>query len=297
MKWKEVTVEINSEAAEAVSNTMNEFGSGGVVITNTINNRLKIIAYFYNNEEFSVLMEKLEQRINRLADYLNIGKVLISIKDTYYEDWATSWHKYFKPLEIGQKFIISPSWETDIDSERMIIKIDPGMAFGIGSHETTRMCIELLEKYLLVNDKIDKSSRSINRMLDIGTGTGILAIAAAYLGVNDIIGVDIDPAAVSAARENTLINHVQNRIRIVKGDMTRDISGIFSIITANLLPDLIMDLLPSIPPLMDGQSKLILSGIVREKRDMVLGFFSKLSLTLIDEKKMNEWVSLVAVKE
>lgn len=298
MNWKEVTVEINSEAAEAVSYIMNEYGCGGVVVTDTIDNRIKIIAYYYDDEDFPVIINEVKQRINKLLNYnIDTGKVLISIENTHYEDWATSWHKYFRPLEIGKKFIISPSWEDSINSDRRLIKIDPGMAFGIGSHETTRMCIELLEKFLPVNGDIVNVNEDIDTMLDIGTGTGILAIAAAYLGISDIIGVDIDPAAVSAARENISINKVEDRIRIIKGDMTKDISGIFSIITANLLPDLIMCLLPSIPPLMNDQSKLILSGITRDKRDMIFELFSQLRLKLIDEKEMNEWVSLAAVKE
>ncbi len=290
MSWKEVIVEINNEVAEAVANIMNELGSGGV-ITNTTENRVTLTAYYYSDEDFPELLNELKGRINKLSDFsLDIGEFFISINDKHHQDWATSWHKYFKPLDIGKKFIVCPSWETVEESNRQIIKIDPGMAFGIGGHETTQMCVELLEKYIVdVNEQ--------NTMLDIGTGTGILAIVAAYLGINDILGIDLDPAAVSTARENIAINQVEDNVRIIKGDMTKDINGTFSIITANLLPNLIMRLLPSIPSLMSDKTKLILSGIIPEKRDLIVDTFGELGLKLIDEEKMNDWLSLVAIKE
>ncbi len=290
MSWKEVIVEINNEAAEAVANIMNELGSGGV-ITNTNENRVTITAYYYNDEEFPNLLKELKAKINKLSDFnLDIGQLIISLNDKRHEDWATSWHKYFKPLDIGKNFIVCPSWETVGESDRQIIKIDPGMAFGVGGHETTQMCVRLLEKHIAnVNEQ--------NTMLDIGTGTGILAIVAAYMGVADILGIDLDPAAVSAARENISINQVEDNVKIIKGDMTKDINDTFSIITANLLPNLIMRLLPSVPPLMDDKTKLILSGIIPEKRDLIVDKFGQLGLKLIDEDRMNDWLSMVVIKE
>lgn len=292
MNWKEVSVEINSQAAEAVANIMNELGSGGVVIAN-FNDRIKISGYYYNDAKFTELIDKLKIKINKLSTYnLDTGKIFLSVSDKRNEDWATAWHEYFKPLEIGKSFIISPSWENIKDTRRKIIKIDPGMAFGIGGHETTQMCIELLERYI-VNKTKQKT------MLDIGTGTGILSIVGAYLGIDNIIGIDIDPAAVEAARRNIKINQVEDKVKIQKGDMIRDMDmdGKYSLITANLLPNLIMSLLPSLPPLMKKNSKLILSGIITDKRDSIVNGLKELNLKLIEEKSMNEWVSLVVVQE
>ncbi|MFP4660696.1 MAG: 50S ribosomal protein L11 methyltransferase [Halanaerobiales bacterium] len=328
MEWKEVNIEINSLIAEAVSNILIELGSGGVVIEE-IEDRVKITAYYCDDDEFPKLLEDLNNRINNLSDDdLVLGEVNISINDSCNEDWATSWHEYFKPLEIGRKFLVLPSWEEVNEDKRKIIRIDPGMAFGIGGHETTRMCVRLLEKYIdyfydlnkdttnsyNVIDSNDRASiislekgnnssssneekEKPDNMLDIGTGTGILAIAAAYLGVKNILGIDIDPAAVRAARENIRINKVEDNVRIIKGDMTQDINGTYAIITANLLPDLIMNLLPSVPLLMDNTSILILSGIIKEKREMIINSMNKLDLELLDEDSMGEWVSLVAVKK
>ncbi|MFP4015440.1 MAG: 50S ribosomal protein L11 methyltransferase [Halanaerobiales bacterium] len=340
MEWKEVSVEINFQAAEVLSNIMNELGSGGVVNEEKAD-RVKVTAYYYDDGDFPGLLEELKNRIDNLSDYnLDIGEVEVSVNDRCNEDWSTSWHQYFKPLEIGEGFLISPSWEEVCEDKRKIIKIDPGMAFGIGGHETTQMCVRLLEKYMdyfyALNKNtsnsyniVDSNARRVNKslqdsmnyndrdntyhekdyssgdidntkpdnMLDIGTGTGILAIAAAYLGVRDITGIDIDPAAVEAARENIKINQVEDNIKIIKGDMTENIAGTYSIITANLLPDLIVNLLPSVPPLMDNTSILILSGIIMEKRYMIIDSLNRVDLDLFDEDRMGEWVSLVAVKK
>lgn len=324
MNWKEVSVEVANQAAPAVSNIMNELGSGGVV-TEERDEQVIITAYYYNDKDFPKLLEELKQRIYNLSDYnIEIGEVKISISDKQNEDWATSWHQYFKPLEIGENFLVTPSWEDVKEDKRQIIKIDPGMAFGIGGHETTQMCVKLLEKYIdylnnlkrdtsngnniseineLRNSKYsqernqDSEDTKTTNMLDIGTGTGILAVAAAYLGVSDIIGIDIDPAAVSAAKENIRINEVHDKIRIIKGDMAKDIDGTYSIITANLLPDLIMNLLPSVPPLMDNNSLLILSGIIQQKKELIINSLNQVDMKVIDEDKMGEWVSLVAVKK
>lgn len=290
MNWKELSIEIDNQALEAVSNIMHELGSGGVVIENN-GNRARVTGYYYNDEGFPSLLERIKYRINKLTDYdLDPGELIFTIQERKNEEWATNWHKYFKPMKIGKNFIITPSWESIVDEERIIIRIDPGMAFGIGSHETTRMCIELLE------EQIDKNLQGKN-MLDIGAGTGILSIAAAYLGLDNILGIDIDPAAVEAARDNIRINQVTDRVKILKGDMTKDIRGKFSIITANLLPDLIMLLLPSLPSFMKEDTKVILSGIIMDKREFIIDRIHDLGLGIIAEKVLNEWVSFVVSRE
>ncbi|MEJ6951131.1 50S ribosomal protein L11 methyltransferase [Natronospora cellulosivora (SeqCode)] len=289
MNWKEVVLKVNQEAVEAIANILNELGAGGVVI-DTEGNKEILKAYYYNDADFPLLMDKLKNKVNKLYEYDLLKEASFTINETRHEDWANNWHDYFKAIKIGEKFIISPSWEKNVESDRMLIEIDPGMAFGVGSHETTQMCIQFLEEY------IQDSKYDIRNMLDIGTGTGILAIAAAYLGLNEILGIDIDPAAVNAAKENIKINAVENKIIIKKGDLSQDITGVYSIITANLLPNLIIELLPSIPALMDNNSILILSGIIREKKDIILEKMKSLNLTAIDEKVMNDWLSLVVVK-
>lgn len=287
MNWREVTVRVNREAGEAVANILQELGAGGVVLKED-GDRIGLTAYYYDNREFAKLLSRIKKRTDNLKNYgLKTGEVELSTVLTRDQDWATSWHRFFKPLTIGERFIICPSWEVCNKGERIIIKIDPGMAFGVGSHETSQMSIELLEKYI---------NSDITSMLDIGTGTGILSIVAAKLGVREVLGVDIDPAAVAAARENVRLNQVGERVKILKGDLSRDVSGNYSLIVANLLPDLIQRLLPSIPELMAESGLLVLSGIIQDKKELIISQLAELKLAVIDEVNLNEWVSLVARK-
>jgi ribosomal protein L11 methyltransferase len=289
MNWKELSIEIGAESFEAVANILNELGSNGVVFEEC-GDRVKITAYYNNDENFPGLLEILKKRINDLPAYaLNAGETLITVQERKDEDWTSNWHKFFKPLEIGEKFIIAPSWESLADEEKKIIRIDPGMAFGIGSHESTRLCIELMEKHL-------GAGWEEKRMLDIGTGTGILAIVAAYLGIKDITAVDIDPLAVEAARENIRINQVEGQVEVLQGDMTKNLNGKFSIITANLIHDLIIKLLPTLAPFLEEDPIIILSGIIMKKRDLVLEKAYELGYKLIDEQVLNDWVALVIGK-
>ena len=290
MNWKEVIVKINNQGTEAVASIMNELGSNGVVY-NEVDNRSIISAYYPNDKTFPELIKELRNRVHDLVNFsLDTGNILIIVEDLDNEDWATNWQQYFRPLKIGREFIVCPGWEIVEESKRIIIRIDPGMAFGVGSHESTSLCLEFLEEY------IDPENRP-ETMLDIGTGTGILAIAAALLGVDKIIGIDIDPHAVEAAKKNIRLNSVEDKIQIQKGDMTEDLGGKFSIITANLLPDLILKLLPSVPPLMSADTYFILSGIILNKRDIIINKLKDLNLKVIDEKLLNDWVSLIAVRE
>ena len=290
MNWKEVNVEVDKESFEAVANIMNELGSNGLVFDES-ENRVKLTAYYNDDENFPLLLETLKKRIHELTDYaLNAGETVIIVQERKDEDWTTNWHKFFKPLEIGEKFIIAPSWENPEEKERKIIRIDPGMAFGIGSHETTRLCIEQMEKHIGGN-------LQGKRMLDIGTGTGILAIAAAHLGIEDIVAVDIDPVAVEAARENIRINQVGDKVEVLQGDMTENVRGSFSIITANLIHNLVIKLLPSLPPFLEEDAITILSGIIMKKRDLVLSKIYELGFELIDEQVLNDWVAFVVKRK
>lgn len=290
MNWKEVIVEINNQAVEAVSSIMNELGSNGVLL-NEQDKRSRISAYYPDDNKFFQLITELKERVNALAGFdLDTGNILIEVKDLENEDWASSWQEHFKPLKIGRKFLVCPAWETIEEPGRIIIRIDPGMAFGVGSHESTRLCLEFLEEYIDPDD-------SPETMLDIGTGTGILAIAAALLGVDKISAIDIDPYAVEASKNNIRLNSVEDKIKVIKGDMTKDLSGKFSIITANLLPDLIIKLLPAVPSLMSDHTYFIISGIILDKRDIIINKLKDFNLKPIDEKILNDWVGLLAVRE
>lgn len=287
MEWQELTIEINYEAGEAVAGLLEDAGAQGVIMEE-IDNRQRVIAYF-QEEQMEKIKNNTLPRIKTLAKYgLDTGKVIVEIKTRDDEDWSTSWQKFFHPVEAGHRFLITPSWEQVLETDRKVIKIDPGMAFGVGSHETTRICIDLLEKYI---------NNSTIKMLDIGTGTGILSIVAAMLGVKEILAIDIDPAAVKSARENIIINKVSEQIQVKAGDLTVGVSVAYPFITANLLPDIILRLLPSIPPLLTEGGLIVLSGIIREKTDLIIKELAGYNLEVIDNTIMGEWVGLVARKD
>lgn len=287
MDWRELSVEVNNEAVEAVAALLQEKATQGVVI-NENGDRVKVTAYFHDNENFATLFKELKSNIEKLNDFgLQTVEISFSVNITHDEDWSTSWHRFFKPVEAGERFLICPDWEQCNSRKREVIYINPGRAFGIGSHETTRICIALLEKYI---------SDDVVNLLDIGTGTGILAIISARLGVKEIMAVDIDPAAVDAARENVEKNGVKERVTVRHGDLAKDVQGKYSLIVANLLPDLIINLLPVIPDLMEENTRLILSGIIREKKETVLSHLHKLNLELLDEIELGEWLGLVVGK-
>lgn len=288
MDWRKVDLKINQMASEAAINVMEELGSQGVIVNNDEKGRFEITAYYPDNKVFPGLLTKLKEKIYDLNKYgLDTGKIEIDVELTNDEDWSKSWHKFFKPTPVGKKFLICPSWEKCLDPDRYKVQIDPGMAFGVGTHETTQMCVILLEKYI---------NNSTSKMLDIGTGTGILAIIAAKLGVKEITGVDIDPAAVAAAKENIRLNGVGDRIEIIKGDLSKDISGSYSLIVANLLPNLIKRLLPSIPDLLMDNGTLILSGIIKNKRKEIIDILKNYNFFLVEEICQKEWLSFVVRK-
>lgn len=292
MDWKELTVNINMEAGEALANILEEMGASGLVISEQ-KDRISLTAYYPDDESFNKVLSRIREKANNLQTFgLKTGKIQISVKETKESDWATSWHKFFKPLKLGDSFLISPSWENCSGDDRIVIEIDPGMAFGIGSHETTQLSLEMMEEYLKgLKDDIDKVN-----ILDIGTGTGILSIAAARMGFIHIVGIDIDQAAVNTARTNCRLNNVNDQVKIVKGDLAVDVVGKYTVIMANLLPDLIERLLPDIPPLLKDNGILILSGITGDKKDKIVSLLHNHGLQAVKEKFLNEWVGLAVRK-
>ena len=177
-----------------------------------------------------------------------------------YEDWADNWKKYFKPTPIGQRLMIRPAWEPKQDTNRTELVLEPGLAFGTGTHETTRLCLELLDKYI----------KGGETLLDVGCGSGILAIAALLLNAKEAIGVDIDPLAVKTANENAVANGVNDRFEGVCGDLTEKINGKFQVVCANIVADIIMMLNETITDFMEKDCLYLMSGIIDTREEDVL---------------------------
>lgn len=208
----------------------------------------------------------------------------IDTKGCEEEDWLNNWRNYFHPTPIGEKLLIRPTWRENYDAgDRIVLNIDPGLAFGTGSHETTRLCLETLERYIHGGEK----------MLDVGCGSGILAIAGLLLGAKEALGVDIDEMAVKTAKENAKMNGVDDRFEVVCGNLTDKVSGKYDVIAANIVADAIIMLSSGVKNFMDENTVYIMSGIIDTRRDDVVNAI-KDDFEIIEEITDNGWVCLVA---
>lgn len=200
------------------------------------------------------------------------------------DDWLNNWRKYFKPTEVGEKLLICPSWhELDDTNGRVVLDIDPGLAFGTGKHETTRLCLSTLEKYVTQGCTV----------LDVGCGSGILGIASLLLGAGSAFGVDIDPLAVRTAKDNAKINKVEDKFSVVCGDLTQKVEGKYDIIVANIVADAIIFLSKGVREFMSEDTVYIMSGIIDMRIDDVRQAL-KDDFTIIEEVLDNGWYCLVA---
>ena len=201
------------------------------------------------------------------------------------EDWQNAWKKYYHAMDIGQRLAIVPGWET-YDTDRIVITMDPGMAFGTGTHETTNLCLEALDEFV----------KGGERLLDIGTGSGILAIAALLLGAKSAEGVDIDPMCVRTAGENARLNGVQEQFQVLVGDLSDQAEGQYDIITANIVAAAILSLAPDLPSLMGPDTLFIASGIIDQKKDEVIAGLQKVGLQVVDVREKRGWECILARK-
>jgi len=282
--WFQISVSVTLEIKDAVANYLFELGSCGC---QELEN--EIFAFFPNQASKSEIQEKL-------AAYLDNLEVLgFKLSDTQFEiaeiadqDWNSEWKKSFKPIRISEKFIVKPTWEElDMSSDIFIIEMDPKQAFGTGHHATTQIMVQFLERYLT----------SPKRVLDVGTGTGILAIAAHKLNAGDIVAIDVDPVAVEAARENCQINSATSDLLLFTGEVNALSASPFDLVLANLNKLVILRSLKLFNNLLNQAGHLILSGILVEESDEMKKALLKLSdLELVEEIIKEEWIGFVLKK-
>ena len=211
------------------------------------------------------------------------GRLELEMKDVDEEDWSNAWKKYYHPVQVGEHLVVCPSWEAyDRQPDDVVLTLNPGMAFGTGTHDTTRLCMELLEKYITPLDTV----------LDVGCGSGILAITAALLGANKIIGCDIDEVAVKVAGENAALNGVQDRISFHQGDLTSQVEGSFQIICANIVADVIIRLSEDAGSYLAKDGIFITSGIIDTREQDVLNALEQNGFQVIERRTSGGWVAL-----
>ncbi len=310
MKWIEVTIKTTTEAVEAITNILDDLRTGGVMIEDpkdfffqkkneldwdyveeeVFNKRNSegVLIKTYISEERNVmeLVETIKQKVSALTGFgIDIGEGSVSLGQVNEEDWANEWKKYYKPTKIGEKLVVKPTWEDyEVQDGDLVIELDPGMAFGTGTHETTTMCMRELEKYV----------REDSKVFDIGCGSGILAIAAAKLGAKDVIAVDLDEVAVKVAAENVAHNNVEDSVKVLHGNLIDVVDDKADVVVANIIADIIKILAKDVHSCMKEDAVFISSGIIHAKVDEVKESLIENGFEIVEVKTLGEWNAIVA---
>lgn len=311
MKWIEVIVKTSMENEDYVSNILYEAGAEGLAIEDPNDilelsksqegwalvdsslikgelDEINIKAYFPESKDLEDIKRFIEDNIKKSPSTTEdgiYGEIIFNeIND---DDWAESWKKYYKPQRIGDNIVIKPSWESyEEKPSDLIIELDPGMAFGTGTHETTIMCTEALEDLIKPGDTV----------YDIGCGSGILSIVAAKLGATKVVGVDLDPTCVEVSNENIKINNVENKVEILQGNLLDVVEDKVHIIVSNIFAEIIVKMTGELKNYLFDDGIFIASGIILEKIDLVKDSLIENGLDILEVKTLGEWACIIAKK-
>src|SRR5215207_6859309 len=306
MNWLEVSLIVNGELAEAVADVLARFAYSGVMMeqgvkytddedAGTPTGPITVRAYLEVDDQLEETRQKLEESLY----YLGMIQPLpaASYKEIADQNWMEAWKQHYNPILIGKSLVIVPAWMESPEPDRIAIKIDPGMAFGTGTHPTTQLCLELMEK-VMVDIRDSKNENIEIQVIDVGCGSGILSIAAIKLGAAKALGVDIDPGSIVNARENANTNHVGNELILDIGSVQEILDGKFafskaSLVVANILAPVIIRLFGAgLPVLMKENGVIVLSGILQEQAPSVIKAGQAKGLKMIERRQMGDWVAL-----
>lgn len=302
-------IHTTNEAIEPVSNILHEAGASGVVIEDPydlIKERVDqfgeiyqlnaddypeegviIKAYLPVNSFLGETVEEIKQSINNLALFnIDIGNNHVTISEVNEEEWATAWKKYYNPVKISEKFTIVPTWEQyePVSSDELIIELDPGMAFGTGTHPTTVMCIQALERTVKKYDTV----------IDVGTGSGVLSIAAALLGAKKVTALDLDEVAVQSAKLNVKLNKVHDIVDVSKNDLLHGMNGQVDVVVSNILAEVIMSFTDDVAKAVKPNGYFIASGIIQQKKNQVKDAIIASGFTIEETIVMEDWIAFIA---
>ena len=309
MQWIEAIVHTTTEGSDLVSDLLVRNGALGTQVldrldvsaikheinaeeliddqlVNSMPNDVLVKGWFANEDQVKLdtLNTQLED-LRKNSDQVDLGVLNAEVSAVSDDDWTESWKRYYKPFRVGKRLVIKPSWESYKTQEGdLVIEIDPGMAFGTGTHETTNMCLLMLEEYL----------KPGMRVMDIGTGSGILAIAAAKLGASEVLAVDIDADAVKVALGNILRNNVGETVHAEKGDMVRGAAIMCELVVANIVAGAIGMLAEPVKRYLQIGGHILCSGILKEREQDAVDSLTKAGYEIISMLKQGEWVALCA---
>lgn len=320
MNWHEITLYTTEEAAEVIAHHFHEQGAGGVSIeeSGTLNKKRDtslgqwyeaplndipegqavVKGYFSEHTEIDVVLAALKKAFDELPSFgFETGRGDWEVKQVQEEDWATAWKQYYKPVKISSQLVIKPTWESyEATEDELVIEMDPGMAFGTGTHATTALCLRTLEQVIKAGD----------RVIDVGTGSGILAIAAVKLGASHVLALDLDPVAVSSARDNVRLNELQSQIEVRQSDLlqawkdaeqnaTNDAT--VQVVVANILAEIILTFIEDVYRVLEPGGIYVASGIIVQKEQQVREAMLNAGFEIIDRNEEQEWVALVCKKQ
>lgn len=317
MKWNKITIDTTVEATDMISYELNEMGIEGIEVEDHVplteeerkkmyvdllpdeiapnDGTAKISCYIEPDKDMEALSAQIRDMLNDIGNYMDIGAGTLTFGETADKDWINNWKQFFKPFRLDDTIIIKPTWETLSEQKDgdIVVEIDPGTAFGTGSHETTRLCISQIKKHLKKGDTL----------LDLGCGSGILSIIALKLGAGQVVGTDIDPNAIIATNENLMVNHIpEGEMLAYEGNLLEDEElcqrvgeGRYDIVVANILADVIIPLSSIARRFMKKGGYFITSGIINTKENEVKQAMLNNGFEIVDVVTMGEWVSIVAI--
>ena len=297
MRWLQFSADVASGDAETVTELLGRFGQGGVAIEEEVTwgsaeeplpgsrRRARVSIFLPSDDCLPVKRSQLEEALTHLALQEPVELFQREIEE---QQWETAWRKHYKTLKVGERLIIKPAWEEyQAEAGEVVIELDPGMAFGTGQHATTRLCLVALERFLRPGAKV----------LDLGTGSGILAIAAAKLGAASVLALDINSAAVTVARSNIEANGFAHLVVVEGGTLPWSHGawqGSFDLVAANIIADVIEELAHPLTHALKAKGVLIAGGIIRERLDEVVERLEGAGVSVIDILAEGEWRTIVA---
>ncbi|WP_368504854.1 50S ribosomal protein L11 methyltransferase [Alkalihalophilus sp. As8PL] len=308
MKWSEFSIHTTEEAVEPVCNILHEAGASGVVIEDPIDlikdwgvhygeiyqlspddypeDGVIVKAYFLVNSFLLETIDEVKESINNLTTYeIDLGHNSVQLAEVNEEDWATAWKKYYKPVKISKSITITPTWEEyEPTEEEMVIELDPGMAFGTGTHPTTVLCIQALESVLKGDEDV----------VDVGTGSGVLSIAAAKLGAKSVLGLDLDEVAVESAALNVKLNNVSDVVSVRQNNLLEQVDGKYEVIVANILAEVIVQFVQDAAAILKPGGAFITSGIIKRKKQEVKDALVAAGFTIEEVVEMDDWVAIIS---